>query len=272
MPKVLKICGAVSGVLIVFYGLFLGGLYVCQDKLVYHPAPRQVESLRKEMPDLKEVDYFLPSGEQVYAWYKAPEKDKPVLVYFHGNVQYAEYHALRLKPLYEAGFGLLIPEYRGYGDLKGKPSQQSMEQDAVTAVKYLISTGTKANKIVLYGHSLGTYAALFAAARQEKPLGGVVLEAPFLSLETLAKEKYEPFVPVSLLLKNKYPSENYIDKINTRLFLAHGKIDKTIPYRHGWELYEKARQPKLFYSADKAGHSNLPAFGFMEALIEWLEE
>ena len=272
MPKFCKKCGYVLGFFIVLYGLFLFGLYLYQDHLLFHPAPRQVEGLLTEMPDLKEVYYSFPNGDRVYAWYKAPQNNKPTLVYFHGNVLFAEYHAFRLKPLYDAGFGLLIPEYRGFGDLKGTPSQSSMEEDALTAVKYLLSTGTTANKIIVYGHSLGTYAAVFAAANQEKPLGGVVLEAPFLSIEKLAEERYQPFVPVALLLKNKYPSEKYIDKIKTRLFLAHGKRDKTIPYHHGWTLYEKAQDPKLFYASDKAGHSDLPDFGFMKALTDWLNE
>ena len=124
--------------------LFLGAVYVGfgfilysqQDKMIYHPTQRNISEFVKQMPKFKEVFYFLPSGKKVYAWYVKAKKGKQTLVYFHGNIKYAEYHASRLKAFYEAGYGILLTEYVGYGNIKGQPSQKQMETDAEDMTTY----------------------------------------------------------------------------------------------------------------------------------------
>ena len=260
--------------LIIMYVAFGIILYVQQDKLIYHPTQRDTREFMQQMPKFQEVSYFLPSGKKVYAWYLKAEKGKQTLVYFHGNIKYAEYHASRLKAFYEAGYGLLLTEYVGYGDIKGIPSQQQMETDAKTAVKYLNSIGISNQQIVAYGHSLGTYSAVYVAAQQpkSKPLNGVILEAPFFSIEQMAKEYVKGLYPISVILKNKHPSNQYIKQINTRLFLAHGQKDKVVPYHHGWQLYEEANHPKTFFTSENGEHSNLSQYGFIQSVGEWLQE
>lgn len=249
-------------------------LYFQQDNIIYHPTKRQTTEFTEQMPKFKEVFYYLPSGQKVYAWYIPAQKGKQTLVYFHGNIKYAEYHASRLKAFYEAGYGILLTEYVGYGDIKGKPSQKQMETDATTAIKYLNSKGVPNDKIVAYGHSLGTYSATYVAAQQpkDKPLNGVILEAPFFSVTQMAYEYVKGMYPLSIILKNEHPSNQYIKHINTRLFLAHGQNDKVIPYHHGWKLYEEANHPKTFFTAENGGHSNLSEYGFIQSVGEWLME
>ena len=268
MKRVLKLLTA----FLCFYVCLGILLFLIQDNIVYHPQHIKTITLDKTMPKLKTVTYYLPSGVRLHALYKPPRKGMKTVLYFHGNSQYAEYHAVRLKFLYNTNYGLLIPEYIGYGGIKGEPSQKSMEEVALTAVKYLNSTGTPNNKIVVYGHSIGTYPAVYVATQSEKEFNGIILEAPFLSAEQVGRDMVKGLYPVSVLLKNKYPSDTIIQNIKTRLLVAHGKKDKVIPYYHGWELYKLANQPKVFFSSDTAHHMNLLSSGFDTAVLDWIKE
>ena len=274
--RVIQKTGIILVGLGVLYVLFVGILYVMQDFFLYFPRKRTPILLNdmQTMPELKEVSYFLPSGERLYAWYRPAQKGKKTVVYFHGNAYNVEYHSQRkpVKIFYQKGYGLLLPEYRGYGNLKGKPSQESMEKDAETAIKYLNGLDIQNKDILLYGHSMGTYPAVYAAAKwgKEKPFNGVILEAPFFSAESVGYAYLKHLVPVHFLLKNKHPSNAYIRDIHTRLFIAHGKKDGIIPFDQGWQLYNYANEPKTFLRFDTGGHNNLPDFGLMDSVLSWM--
>ena len=57
--------------------------------------------------------------------------------------------------------------------------------------------------IIIYGESLGTGIATQIA--QNKKFAGIILESPFTSMIAVGKDKY-PFLPVRILLKDKYES------------------------------------------------------------------
>lgn len=274
----IKKTGALLAGLSFLYVFFVGILYVKQDSILYHPTRRGTEltELAQNLPEMKEVSYFLPSGEKLYAWYRPAKKGKKTVVYFHGNTLNVEQHCKRepIIAFYKKGYGLLLPEYRGYGDLKGKTSQLTMEEDAKTAIKYLNGLDIQNKNIFLYGHSIGTYTALYAAAQwgKEKPFAGVILEAPFYSAESVGYGYFKHLVPVRLLLKNKYPSNEFIGNIHTRLFIGHGKKDKTIPINQGWQLYDLAQEPKTFFISDNSGHNDLPNNGLIDAIFNWIEK
>lgn len=277
MVSFLKKVFLVIFVSIFLYGLLVFLLYIFQDSILYHPLPRHTyqQKMKQQLPLLKEVTYYLPTGEKLYAWYLPAKKGKPTIVYFHGNTGNVEGHTQRLivQYFYNNGYGLLLPEYRGYGDLKGKPSQQHMQEDAVTAVKYLNGLDIKNHDIILYGHSMGTYMAIYAASQlgQKNPFDAVVLEAPFYSIADTGRVHLGGWIPYHLLLKNKYPSYQHIKKINTRLFIAHGKQDTIIPFSEGFKLYQYAHKRKVFFASEKANHHNLAEHGLIDSLSVWLK-
>ena len=79
--------------------------------------------------------------------------------------------------------------------------------------------GLKEKDIILYGESLGTGVATEIA--QSNNYAGLVLETPFTSMVEAAKNFY-PYIPVSLLLKDKYDNQNKIKNIIDQL---HFRID-----------------------------------------------
>ncbi len=253
-------------------------LYAGQDKFLYKPRVEEsrLAELQQKYPHLQEVTYLLPSGKQLYAWFQKPGKKGKIVLFAHGNSYNLNYVTSKITPWIDAGYGVLAVEYEGFGKLPGKPSQAALERAGQTAVKWLNGQGYQNKDIILYGHSMGTYVATFLAAEmgQEKPFDAVVLESPFLSLVEAAdvgarRMFFVPF-PVGILIKDKYPTDELIQKINTRLFVGHGKLDKTIPYAQGVALFNKALKEKAFFSSDKAEHHTLTEHGFFEAVWKWL--
>ena len=73
------------------------------------------------------------------------------------------------------------------------------------SLNWLKSKGVNENNIIVYGESLGTGVAIELA--QNKKFAGIILESPFTSMIDAAKNFY-PYIPVSLLLKDKYDNQN----------------------------------------------------------------
>ena len=75
---------------------------------------------------------------------------------------------------------------------------------------------------------------------------GIILESPFTSMVKLSKIYY-PYLPVKILLKDKYESIKKIGKINFPKMVMHGDKDKIVPFSMGKEMFEKFSEPKLSY-------------------------
>ncbi len=259
-------------VCLLVYIPFLGVLYAFQHKIIYHPNPIKpdVAEIQKEMPGVQEVSYILPTGKQLYAWYFESKKTNKLVVFFHGNTGNLAFNSKRLSYFAKMGFSVLMPEYEGFGGIKGSLRQFELERDAKTALQWALSKGYKEQDIIIYGHSLGTYVALYASKfmnEEKNPVYMTILEAPFYSLIDMGKNMFGNFVPLTLLMKDTYPSMDIVGKINTQLVIGHGKEDEVIPYAQGVKLFESAKHPKTFFSSDLADHNNLPENGFIEAVL-----
>ena len=67
------------------------------------------------------------------------------------------------------------------------------------------------------------------------------------------KDKY-PYLPVRLLLKDKYESDKKIKNINIPILVMHGKIDNIVPFHMGKKIYELANEPKYSYFSEYDDH------------------
>ena len=95
-----------------------------------------------------------------------------------------------------SGFGLLAMSYRGYPGSGGRPSETALFSDALEIFDWLAE---RTSDIVIYGESLGTGIATYAASK--RPARALVLEAPFTAAVDIAATQY-PWVPVGLLMRD----------------------------------------------------------------------
>lgn len=249
--------------------------YTEPTPFIYHPNPAHplLETAQQEIPDLQEVKYQTRTGQEVYAWYANPVGATKTVLFMHGNSYNIGAFVNRIAPFYHAGYAVIMPEYTGFGGMPGTPNQTQIEQDVAGAISFLHQQGFSNHAIILYGYSLGTYLAVYAAAdlNQGAPFNAVILEAPFTSLADTADWTSYYLFPIHFLLKDHYDSLSKIGRINTRLFIAHGTNDSTVPYFMGEALFNAAQHPKTFLKVQDANHQNLPAHHFLNKVIEWLK-
>ena len=98
--------------------------------------------------------------------------------------------------------------------------------DAQFAYNWLLDNGYDENEIVIYGESLGTGVGI-EIAKKNNPKG-LILESPFTSLVEMGKRKF-PFLPVRLIIKDKFDNLEKISLIKCPVLYLHGKSDDLVP-------------------------------------------
>jgi fermentation-respiration switch protein FrsA (DUF1100 family) len=256
----------ISGVCV--YVLFVGLLYVMQRSMLYHPTATRISPADAGLPEAQEIEITTSDGEKLVAWHVPPRGDKPVVIYFHGNAEIVPWRAAHHRVTIADGTGLIALNFRGYGGSTGTPTEDGLHRDAAAAYAFAAERYAP-QRIVLWGQSLGTGIAVRLAA--EKPVGKLILEAPYSSTVDVAAAKF-PYVPVRWLMKDQLRSDQWIGKVHVPLLIMHGAQDEVIPLRFGERLFALANEPKRFIRYDKGGHNDLDSYGSGDAARAFIAE
>ncbi|TWA93798.1 alpha/beta hydrolase [Bradyrhizobium stylosanthis] len=199
-------------------------------------------------------------GEKVIVWHVPAKPGRPVILFFPGNGDFLAGRIDRFKAMTADGTGLVALSYRGYAGSSGAPSEEGLLRDAAAA--YAFTTARyAADQIVAWGFSLGTGVAVATAS--EHPVGKLILEAPYSSTVDVAASAFR-FVPVRLLMRDQFRSDERIARVTVPLLVMHGTDDLAIPIVFGERLFGLAHEPKQFVRLAGGGHDNLDAFGAIE--------
>lgn len=238
-----------------FYVCLVAYYFGMQRDFMYFP---QLDYVALEEADstatFKEMSFKTEDGLSLKAWYAPATHKALTFVYFHGNADSLSAGLRVAEPYVAEGYGFLIAEYRGYSGMPGKPSENGLYADARAAVHTLFDRGVSPSSTIMMGHSLG--AAIAAQVAMEYDAPGLVMIAPFRSTVRVAEKLY-PYFPVSLLVLDRYDSEEKIKRYKGSLMILHGDSDTVIPQEHGKALFEAANEPKLFNSIDGRDHGDL---------------
>jgi uncharacterized protein len=238
----------------VVYVVALSGMYAFQRDLQYFPTHRDPTPHAVGLTGVTPVTLTTPDGETLVLWESPARRDRPTILFLHGNAGEIADRADRLAFYQSRGFGVAFLSWRGYGGSSGTPTETGLLIDAKTAYDHLRSTGLPPGRIVLVGESLGTGPAVLTAAAN--PVGAVILEAPYSAAVDIARRAY-PWAPVGILMKDQYRSRDHIAAINAPLLILHGDSDQVIPQGFGKRLFDLAREPKTFLSLGPVGHDAL---------------
>jgi uncharacterized protein len=246
------------GAALAVYAVLLGLVYAFQRNLLYFPDTDRPDLTAINLGSAREVAITTNDGLRLFAWYVPPAVSHPVIVYFHGNGGNVAYRADRLHHFVDQQYGVLFLEYRGYGGNAGSPSEDGLFADARAGLDFLTSQGIEPNRIILYGESLGTGVAVRMAS--ERPVRLLLLESPYANIADVARWHY-PFLPVDLLLKDRFDSLSRIAAVRAPILVMQGDHDEVIPAASGRELFAAAPQPKEIWVAPNGGHNDLASFG-----------
>ena len=235
----------------VIYFLALVFLYFYQRSLLYHPNENNYSG-DKISVDIEKVKIQTSDNIELLGWYHEKNlKDYKTLVYFHGNAGSLENRIHKLNHFQDMNINFLIVAWRGFNGNKGKPSEKGLYVDGKSTIDWLIKKGVDEKNLILYGESLGTGVATHLA--QNKNYAGVILETPFTSMIDAAKNFY-PYIPVNLLLKDKFENYKKVKNINSPILIMHGEVDQIVPFSMGKKIYELANNPKYSYFTKYDNH------------------
>ncbi len=253
------------------YGAVVGGLFFLQRGLIYHPGGTMVSPERAGVAEMKPVEITTGDGLALTSWYKPADGEMPTIVFFQGNAGAIDDRGFKARPFLDAGFGMLLVGYRGYGKNPGNPNEQGLYSDARANLEFLVVKKVPPGKWVMYGESLGTGIAVQMAFERGEttPLGAVVLESPYTSLGDTAQIHY-PFLPARLLVRDKFSSVDKIAAIKSPLFIFHGTSDNVIPIKLGRALFQSGIAPKESFWVDGGGHNNLYDFGAAKKVMDFI--
>jgi len=244
--------------------LVVGGLALAvagcrlDSRLLYFPRPHAESTWRQiaERAGAEPVE-IARNGVVLRGWLLRPvgtASPAPAVVYFGGNAEDVSWMLGEAGRL--AGHALLAVPYRGYGASTGAPFEQDLYDDAVALYDALAARpGIDATRIAVWGRSLGTGVATWVAS--QRPVSGVVLSAPYDSIDALARRHYPA---IAFLLGQPFDSLSRAPAIRAPLLAILGLRDRVVPPEHGERLAAAWAGPVRVLRLPQAGHDDLQAF------------
>lgn len=180
-------------------------------------------------PGAERIELTAPDGIRLEGVHIPPSRrggEGTAILGFAGNASNAAAIAEFLASLYPE-HPVIAFHYRGYRPSGGAPSAAALLEDAPLLYD-LARERLRPERIVAVGISIGSGVAAGLSAR--RPLDGVILVTPFDSLEAVARDQF-PWLPVSLLLRHRLPSAQYLREARPPVAIVAAEHDDVVPPR-----------------------------------------
>ena len=234
-------------IVVAVYGVLLLILYFSQSRLFYYPnLPSRVIMATPDQIGLSFETLAFTTDDDItlHGWFLPVEKPRATLLFFHGNAGNISHRLDSLEIFHRLGLAVLIFDYRGFGQSEGWPTEPGNYRDAEAAWRFLTEQmKLPPGEILLFGRSLGAAIAAHLASRH--PIKGLILESAFTSVPDMAADLY-PLFPVRSLSRFQFDTRAYLESVTCPVLVVHSPDDEIIPFKHGRQLFQAARQPKQF--------------------------
>lgn len=248
------------------------------NQLFYFPTHDQPATPATWGFKFENIDFKSADGTQLHGWLilKRGKTAKGTVVFSHGNAGSIGHHLGFVTWLAEAGYNVLMYDYRGFGKSGGSVDRRGMVDDVKAAFAYAAQRkDLDASRLVSYGHSLG--GAKSVTALGESPVKGlraVVIDGAFASYQAMAR-----IVGGRLgesLVTDELAPKNFVGKLSpVPLLVIHGARDEVVPVSQGRQLFESARQPKTLFEVKAGRHGDSLSRddgAFRKRMLAWLDQ
>lgn len=258
---------SITLVAVLCLGLILLGARRLERFLLYRADPQHLLPEEVGVSGVRERLLIAADGTKLVTWFAPAQKGRKTILYFHGNGGHLANRTERIEAYVSAGLGMLMMAYRGYSGSEGIPSESANISDALAAYRMLRDEGVSPQDIVVFGESLGSGVAVRVAAQVD--VGGVILDSPYTSIAEVGARAF-PYLPVRLLMRDRYETHRYIDRVTAPVLIVHGARDEVIPVEMGRELFRMVQAPKELLIFPEGRHLFHSKFGSLEAIQKWI--
>ena len=231
-------------------------IWTMQRRLIYFPTGDVPTPAAIGLTDGEPVTFTTTDGLGLSGWFVAASGPSPhvTVLVFNGNAGNRAHRGPLAAAFHRHGLQVLLVDYRGYGGNPGAPTENGLAADSRAARAYLVGRpDVDASRIVYFGESLGTAVAIDLAV--EHPPRALVLRSPFTSMTDVGQRHY-PFLPVRLLLRDRFAAIDQIRRIRVPLLAIAGGHDSVVPIETSRRLYDAAVAPKTFLVLPDADHND----------------
>ena len=252
------------------YGAILALAFAVQRRIVFQPDTARPHASALAIPQLREVSIRTPGQPPLLAWYLPAPAGRPMIAYFHGNGGNLAYRSDRIRTFWQARLGLMMVEYPGYGGNAGSPSEAGMIAAGRAVLAFLDAQGVQSEQLIFYGESIRSGIATRLAT--EHPVAGLILESPYTSVLDIARRTvWGRFLPVQLLLRDRFEQLSLIKGVHAPLLIMQGKKDIIVPPDMGRAVFMAANESKVMWSTSEGGHNDLSRYGALTRAIAFAD-
>ena len=223
------------------------------------------------------IDFKSDDGTPLHGWFIRANARKPkaTVVFSHGNAGSISYHIGFCAWFAEAGYNVIMYDYRGFGKSGGSVDRRGMIDDVKAAFSYAFKRADiDSNRIISYGHSLG--GAQSVTALGESPVKGlraIIIDGAFASYQAMARV-IGGQLGASLVTDELAPKD-FVNKLApVPLLVVHGDADEIVPISQGLQLYEAAAQPKTLFEVKAGRHGTSLSNDngtYRKRMLAWLD-
>lgn len=231
-----------------------------ENYLIFQPSKLRAKRVQRGLlKKIKPQRFLTPDGIKLYAWFVKPKNKMPVILYLHGQAESILTHQDIALYCLEKGFGLFMLSYRGHYKSSGRASEKGVYTDAKTAITQLKKLGVDEDKVIIWGHSLGTVIALETATNSN--VAGVILQSPIKEIKSAAIDvgnfyykRLRLNITAHFARKHiqkmeflqKMDGISKIQKVKCPILIMHSKTDRIAPYTNSVELAELNPNAQLY--------------------------
>lgn len=251
---------------------------------VFYPNQRQWQSTPQDFAH-NYSDHYLKAtdGEILQAWQLHTNKQDKygAILYFHGNSQNISHHIEQITWLVDAGYDVVMAEYRGFGASGGEISLKQSMDDITLYLQWFLKSYPQQNKWLL-GQSLGASLTLFVSgtnAPLAHQFNGIIADSGFANFRRIGQDVFAHYwftwpvqLPLSWLMPKGFDADKVINQISpTPLLIMHSKEDRVVAFYHAEKLYKKARQPKYMLEYSGSHIQGFQQENIRQAVLDFLQ-
>lgn len=283
--------------IIAYYSIIVVIMFTFQRSLIYQPSRfARADTRAGGLPEgrVHDIVFRTEDGLDLHGWHVLPEghacqsaadcdaelaRAEWLFLFFHGNGGSRIDRAPDCRSLAGDKSHVFIADYRGYAENSGSPTEEGLALDARALWRHATrERKVRPERIVLYGESLGGGVATRLASElcaAGTPPAGLILVGTFSSLTDVAAYHY-PWLPVRLVLLDRYASVGRASALTCPVLQIHGADDDIIPVKLGRRLFEAIPEksaggiPKQFAEIAGAGHNDLAESTFQPLVRSFL--